>query len=469
MVNLDKFSSGLASGFNTGSAIAGRRAARELGQEKLKLSRQRLGQQASQFNQQQKLREAENQRQEAAATRDKARLNIAKGAAIAGAIEKLIPMDAAVVSVIGDNILTKAGLSKDQAKKFTALIKNPSDEAKLALGKMLDKVKVGAKTAGRETDPLVAQMLASDETARGLSLDFSGTMLKIDAFQKKRAQTREAITKAQESRQALEFKNKFRQSLSLQSQPGIGPKQGSPERGQLNKSKALFAIGKEKEAVEAMFEPTPLSPFEKEFQKKEAGKLSDQGVVARDAFSSLQGNEEARAMLRGPLISGVFGAEAVLEIGKALSVLGFTEFDDPVRNTQAFFATRAKETARIIKAFGAGTGLSDADREYAAAAAAGSITLTKEAIVRITNINERLNRAVIRRWNSRVSGIARGKGQPALTIDLPAPSIEIMDRGELTKLQGTLQDMTPTDLARAGRRHRELLEVSKGRREILGR
>ena len=72
---------------------------------------------------------------------------------------------------------------------------------------------------------------------------------------------------------------------------------------------------------------------------------------------------------------------------------------------------------RIIKQFGAGTGLSDADRAYAEQMAAGKISITRAALERILDINDKAAKGVITRHNKVASGV---KSQLPLTVDLPS-------------------------------------------------
>ena len=70
----------------------------------------------------------------------------------------------------------------------------------------------------------------------------------------------------------------------------------------------------------------------------------------------------------------------------------------------------------MIKQFGAGTGLSDADREFAKDMAGGRISLDAKAINRILDINERAARNVIARHNKDVKGI---KTNIPLEVEMP--------------------------------------------------
>jgi formyltetrahydrofolate synthetase len=55
--------------------------------------------------------------------------------------------------------------------------------------------------------------------------------------------------------------------------------------------------------------------------------------------------------------------------------------------------------------FGAGTGLSDADREFAKLIAGGNTQVTEAALRRILDINERAARGVIALHNERAKGV----------------------------------------------------------------
>ena len=120
--------------------------------------------------------------------------------------------------------------------------------------------------------------------------------------------------------------------------------------------------------------------------------------AAADARQSLQATAEARKLLDSGMITG-FGADAIVGFGKALQQVGINLAPDAIANTEAFVATRALEVGRLIQLFGAGTGLSDADREFATKAAAGQIQMTEQSIRKILDINERASRNVLARYD----------------------------------------------------------------------
>ncbi len=156
----------------------------------------------------------------------------------------------------------------------------------------------------------------------------------------------------------------------------------------------------------------PIDVSGKAFDEKLGADLGAQigeaRTAATDAQLSLAASQEALNLLDKGMITG-FGADFRLGMGKALQQVGVNLADDAIANTEAFVATRALEVGRLIKLFGAGTGLSDADREYATKAAAGSIDLNEDSIRRIIEINNRAAQNVIDKYNMLAAPLA-GRG-----------------------------------------------------------
>lgn len=161
--------------------------------------------------------------------------------------------------------------------------------------------------------------------------------------------------------------------------------------------------------------PDQEKAFETGLGRAQAERIMDDQKVAQDARGIIDTVQQGRQLLRSGAITG-FGAEALTQIGAALNQIGINFAEDKVANTQAFAANMAQNVGRIIKQFGAGTGLSNADREYAEKMAGGKITLDKAAIERILDINERAARNVISAHNKRVQGI---KTNVPLTVEEP--------------------------------------------------
>lgn len=152
------------------------------------------------------------------------------------------------------------------------------------------------------------------------------------------------------------------------------------------------------------------------------------GLVAKrekalEAKAALQTAEFTRDLFEDGITTGA-GAQFITEFNSFLvSRLGFDSGADEVANTQAFAAAMGNEVAQVIKQFGAGSGLSDADREYAEKIAGGRITLTKDAIGKLLDMNEKAKRRVIEAYNTEarpVSGADWVKELPfQLLVDMP--------------------------------------------------
>jgi hypothetical protein len=125
-----------------------------------------------------------------------------------------------------------------------------------------------------------------------------------------------------------------------------------------------------------------------------ANQFNTQLTQAQSAQASLATSEQLAPLLNSKdFISGTLG-DVRLTVAKALGLAGAEE-------TQAYFAGIGQQVAERIKAFGAGTGLSDSDRAYAQKIAGGSAELTPDAIKRIVRINDESARRVINNYRER--------------------------------------------------------------------
>ncbi len=183
-----------------------------------------------------------------------------------------------------------------------------------------------------------------------------------------------------------------------------------------------------------------LPPQEKAFETglgaAQAKKVIEDKAVADDARNIISTVQEGRRLLNSGVITG-FGAEFLTSVGAALNQAGINFAEDKVANTQAFTANMAANVGRIIKQFGAGTGLSNADREYAEKMAGGKVTLDRKAIERILDINERAARNVIALHNKNVSNV---KTNIPLTVEMPVSPAPAGVQRRAAPAPGTVQD-----------------------------
>jgi len=155
-----------------------------------------------------------------------------------------------------------------------------------------------------------------------------------------------------------------------------------------------------------------------ELGKEMSKSLVSERTDVEGAVKSLENLKSAKKLLDAGIITGT-GAEFVTSFGNLLySRLGFKAAGDPVANTQAFAATMGTQVGQIIKQFGSGTGLSDADREYAEKIVGGKITLTEDAIKRLMAINEKAFKNVIKRYNKKAEQAMSRPGAESLPYDL---------------------------------------------------
>ena len=157
--------------------------------------------------------------------------------------------------------------------------------------------------------------------------------------------------------------------------------------------------------------------------EKMGERVVEQHKDAEQAVDSLRRLRDAKKLLSSGMITGA-GAEYILSFGKVLQQGGISLAPDAIANTEAYAAMMGNQVGQIIKQFGAGTGLSDADREYAEKIAGGKITLTKQSLEKIIDLNERGLRNAVRNYNKRAKEIMdkpEGKDLPYdLRIDVPS-------------------------------------------------
>lgn len=165
------------------------------------------------------------------------------------------------------------------------------------------------------------------------------------------------------------------------------------------------------------------------YAKKLGAGVAEQTIkdydLAKGAVTGIDTIHQARQLLDSPdgMITG-FGADFRTGFGKALMTAGIDVGQgDAIANTEAYSALMGREVAELIKAFGAGTGLSDADREFATKMAGGTVALTKESLRRILAINERARRNIIKRHNYKAKAVmnsAYGAALPySIMVDMP--------------------------------------------------
>ena len=158
------------------------------------------------------------------------------------------------------------------------------------------------------------------------------------------------------------------------------------------------------------------SAFESELGKGQAESVIKSRTAAQDAVAIIDTVKTGRDIMKSGMITGA-GADFLVNLNQGLKTAGIDAgYADASANSQAFAANMAGNVGKLIKQFGAGTGLSDADREFAKEMAGGRISLDAKAINRILEINEKAARNTITRHNKDVKGI---KTNIPLEVEMP--------------------------------------------------
>jgi hypothetical protein len=154
--------------------------------------------------------------------------------------------------------------------------------------------------------------------------------------------------------------------------------------------------------------PVTLST-EKKFGEAFATQVAQEDVKLRESAMAAPGQldtiQQTRNLLdQGKVFTGRFANEklALAAAGQALGVTG-ADTNEVVANTERLFANRAKATLDNVRnsGLGAGQGFTDRDREFLEKAVLGNISFTAESLKRQLEIEEKVARGSVTKWNNR--------------------------------------------------------------------
>ena len=134
---------------------------------------------------------------------------------------------------------------------------------------------------------------------------------------------------------------------------------------------------------------------------------------AQDARDMIELIDRQTSRLEGGMPTGLL-AETELNLRRFGELIGLP-YDPAVTNAQEFVSEAGKIVADQIKDFGSGTGLSDADREYAKLIAAADITTQQEALFNLLKIRRRAMVETVEKFNKVRSATARRVGEQNMT------------------------------------------------------
>jgi len=133
-----------------------------------------------------------------------------------------------------------------------------------------------------------------------------------------------------------------------------------------------------------------------------AVKLSEAETESSKAYNMLAVIDGAQDALDRGIISGT-AAEFRTDFARFLETVGIG--DGSAANTDAYLAGTAGLVADVIKQFGSGSGLSDADREFAKIMSGASNTITVPALRRILHMNAIAQTNKLKAYNDDIARI----------------------------------------------------------------
>ena len=146
---------------------------------------------------------------------------------------------------------------------------------------------------------------------------------------------------------------------------------------------------------------------------------------AQDARNMIELIDRQTARLEGGMPTGL-AANVELNLRRFGELVGLP-YDPAVTNAETFISEAGKIVADQIKDFGSGTGLSDADREYAKLIAAADITTQQEALLSLLKIRRRAMVETVNSFNKVRTATSKRVGEQNMTS---FPSITMPEEPE---------------------------------------
>ena len=146
---------------------------------------------------------------------------------------------------------------------------------------------------------------------------------------------------------------------------------------------------------------------------------------AQDARNMIELIDRQTGRMEGGMPTGL-AANMELNLRRFGELIGLP-YDPAVTNAETFISEAGKIVADQIKDFGSGTGLSDADREYAKLIAAADITTQQEALFSLLKIRRNAMVKTVENFNKVRTATAKRVGEQNMTS---FPSITMPEKRE---------------------------------------
>jgi hypothetical protein len=160
----------------------------------------------------------------------------------------------------------------------------------------------------------------------------------------------------------------------------------------------------------------------KEWNKVGTDRVKDSLGQATEATKFIPTVHAGRALLDKGIISGT-GADFRKAFGNALATVGLYNGED-LANTRGYEVAMGTAVLSLVKQLGSGSGITDADRDFARDLVAGKVTLDEKSLRRMLDVTESASRRAIQRHIDLVKPLMGREGlDPAtrsfLSVDMP--------------------------------------------------
>lgn len=177
---------------------------------------------------------------------------------------------------------------------------------------------------------------------------------------------------------------------------------------------------------------------EKGYGEKIASGMADRDLsaidAARNAPDQIASAQRIRSILSSQKPITGTGADTRLALSKALYTAGLTKGEDVVA-TENLQRELSQATLAAVKSsgLGAGSGFSNADRDFLEKAAAGTIAVNAETLAKTAELNERLGRRHIDVGNAALKRVKSAPGMGTLPFgpEIAQPAGNVVDFGSL--------------------------------------
>jgi hypothetical protein len=175
--------------------------------------------------------------------------------------------------------------------------------------------------------------------------------------------------------------------------------------------------------------------------------------IAESAGGVIENVQRQRNLLKtGNVITG-FGADqrlALAQFGKAIGATG--EGNDLVANTQGLLAGRAGATLDAIKTsnLGSAQGFSNTDRDFLEKAKLGGIKYDAKSLERQLDLEERVARVGLEKWNKRLQELPKSASTPINTNPVQIPPINQSNTGTNPKQPSAIRSQADAIISGPG-------------------